>query len=271
MPTNLPREWYLLEEKFRNETKIEEKINLLKQLIAITPKHKGTENLLANLRKKLSRLEEELERKAKKKKRVKAIEKSGDILVSILGLTKSGKSTLLKELTNCNVEISDKPYTTKEPQTGVCFFDGVYIQFVEIPSFFLKEHLSIAHNSDLLLILVKNENELKEMERILEENKLQNKKKIVLRPFPQKEELLKNILSESEIIRVFLKPPGKEVEKKAVVLKKGEKLRDLIEKVNKNWIKTFKFARVFDNSPLSGRRVGLEYEPKDKDIIELHF
>jgi len=285
MPTNLPREWYLLEEKFRNEKNLEKKIELLKELIGITPKHKGTENLLADLRRRLAKLEEMLEKKNKKTgRRIKSIEKSGDILVSILGFTQVGKSTLLKTLTNANVEIDNKPYTTKEPVTGVCFYKGVYIQFVEIPSFFLKEHLSICHSSDLLLLLVRNEEELKELEKILERNKLKDKPKIVTTKTINKSVLLENIeaskefselldgiLREIKIIRVFMKPSGKEVEKRAVVLKDGSTIKDLIEKLNVFWLRSFKFARIFDKTEFSGRRVGLDYQLKDEDIVELHF
>ncbi|MCS7093620.1 MAG: TGS domain-containing protein [Candidatus Aenigmarchaeota archaeon] len=272
MPTNLPREWYIVEESFRNEKSLEKKIELLKQLISLTPKHKGTENLIAQLKKRLSKLESEMERKSRKcGSKVINIEKNGDILVSILGMTKSGKSTLLKKLTNADVEISDKPFTTKEPQTGICFYEGVYIQFVEIPSFFLKEHLSIAHNSDILMILVKNEDELKEIEKILKENRLEKKRKILINPLEENKEILKKIIEESEIVRVFMKPPGKNIEERAVVLKRGRKIKDLIEKINENWLKSFKFARVYDNSIFSGRRVGLEYELKDGDVVEIHF
>ncbi|MDT7858540.1 MAG: TGS domain-containing protein [Candidatus Aenigmarchaeota archaeon] len=285
MPANLPREWYILEEKFRNEKDLEKKIELLRELIGITPKHKGTENLLAELRRRLAKLEEMLEKRSRKTgKKIKLIEKSGDILVSILGFTQVGKSTLLKLLTNANVEIGDNPYTTKEPVTGVCFYKGVYIQFVEIPSFFLREHLSICHSSDLLILLVRNEDELKEMDKILEANRLKNKPKIVMMKSinnsvlfenieanKELSELLDGILKQANIVRVFMKPPGKEVEKRAVVLKEGATIKDLIEKLNSAWLKTFKFARIFDNTEFSSRRVGLEYKLKDEDIVELHF
>jgi len=284
MPANLPREWYVLEEKFRNEKDLEKKVELLRELIGITPKHKGTENLVAELRRRLAKLEEMLERKSKKVgKKVKLVEKSGDILVSILGFTQVGKSTFLRILTNANVEIGDKPYTTKEPVTGVCFYKGVYIQFVEIPSFFLKEHLSICHSSDLLLLLVRNEEELEELEKILEQNKLKNKPRIVERLSNKSmytenaetkrnfSELLDDILKQIKVVRVFMKPPGKEVDKRAVLLREGATVKDLIERINTSWLKTFKFARIFDKTEFSGRRVGLDYQFKDEDIVELHF
>jgi len=279
MPANLPREWYVLEEKVREEKDLKRKIELLEELIKITPKHKGTENLLAELRRRLSKLEETLERKSRKsKKTAKTIEKNGDILVSILGFTQVGKSTLLRALTNANVEISSKPYTTKEPTTGVCFYKGIYIQFVEIPSFFLKEHLSICHSSDLLLLLVRSENELDDLEMILKKNKLEGKPRVIIKndssidSFTQNtSKMLDEIIKKAGIVRVFMKPPGKEIEKRAVVLKEGATVKDLIEKLNSNWLKTFKFARIFDKTEFSGRRVGLEYRLKDEDVVELHF
>jgi ribosome-interacting GTPase 1 len=68
-----------------------------------------------------------------------------------------------------------------------------------------------------------------------------------------------------------MKPPGKEVEERAVVLKEGATMKSLIEKLNVAWLKTFKFARVFDKTRFSGKRVGLDYRLKDEDIVELHF
>ena len=270
MPTNLPTEWYIIEEEYRKE-KGEKKIELLRKLISVTPKHKGTEKLLADLRKKLSKLEKEMEKRSRKIVSTQSIKKTGDILVAILGPTKSGKSTLLKELTNASVEISPTPFTTKEPVTGICLFEGVSIQFVEIPSFFLKRHMTLAHASDVLLLLDAESKSTEDMDKILREHKLENKKKIPWR-FDDKnyQQLLREIIKVSGFIRVFTKPVGKPVEDKAVVMKPNSTVKDLIERINKSWLKTFKFARIFDNTNFSGRKVGLDYVLKDNDIVELH-
>ena len=272
MPANLSAEWYLVDEEYRKTKDLNKKIELLKKLISVTPKHKGTENLLADLRKKLSRLEDEVERKSRKAgRKTETIKKTGDLLVSIIGLAQSGKSTLLKNLTNASVEVSNVPYTTKEPVTGVCFFEGVSIQLVEIPSFFLRKHMAIAHSSDLLLLLLREEKDSEKLYKILEENNLREKKRIVwLSSCKDYHKLLSEILKESKIVRVFAKPVGKPVEGKPVVMKEGSSLKDFIEKVNRSWLKTFKFARIFDDSKFSGRKVGLEYLLKDKDVVEVH-
>jgi ribosome-interacting GTPase 1 len=272
MPTNLPAEWALVEKEYRDVKDLDKKIEALKRLISVTPRHKGCENLLADLRRKLSKLEDQLEKKSKKSGRKKdVIKKTGDIMVSIVGLTQSGKSTLLKTLTNASAEIGYREYTTKEPITGVAFFEGVDIQFVEIPSFFLKNHMNIVHGSDLVLLLARNQIELDKLENILKENRIE-KRKIVLEKVKDLDQsgLLNQIIRESGIVRIFTKPIGRPVEKKAVVLKKGSVVKDLIERINHIWLKNFNFARIFDDTRFSGRKVGLEYVLKDKDKVEIH-
>ena len=286
MPANLPAKWYVLNEKIKEARDLKEKVELLKKLISITPRHKGTENLLADLRKRLSRLKKELKRKKEIKRGRKKIifKKVGDIVVSIVGLTNSGKSLLLKKLTNADVEISKKPFSTTTPKTGVCFFEGVRIQFVEIPSFFLPEHLSIVYNSDIILILLRNDEELgkikdalgklfEEKEKIILLNSTSSQKKFLTLDILSSTDfsfLLKKIIEKSDIIRIFTKPPGKEVEKKAIILKKGAKVKDAIKRINEKFLENFKFAKIYDGSKFSPRRVGLEYELKDGDILEVH-
>lgn len=82
----LKAEWFVIEKEYLEERNLEKKIELLKKLISATPKHKGTENLLADLRRRLSKLEEQLENKARKVgKKQASIKKSCDLLVAILG------------------------------------------------------------------------------------------------------------------------------------------------------------------------------------------
>jgi ribosome-interacting GTPase 1 len=272
MPTNLPREWSLIENEYREAKSLDEKIETLKRLISATPKNKATENLLADLRRKLSKLEKQLEKRSKKSgARKDVIKKTADIMVSIIGLTQSGKSTLLKSLTNASVKIEYGQYITKQPVTGVAFFEGVDIQFVEIPSFFLKNHMNIAHCSDLLLLLTRKDDDLIELENVLKENRLENKKRIVLDTSIEKEKLLHDIIKEVNIIRIFMKPIGKKPERKAFVMKNNCTVRDLIEKINEDWLKIFRFVRIFDDTKFSGRQAGLDYILKDKDIVEIHM
>ncbi len=56
MPTNLPPDYFTVEKRFRAADSTAEKISLLEEMISLVPKHKGTDHLRADLRRKLSRL-----------------------------------------------------------------------------------------------------------------------------------------------------------------------------------------------------------------------
>ncbi|MFW6007258.1 MAG: GTP-binding protein HSR1, partial [Halanaerobiales bacterium] len=62
MPANLTPEYYEAEKAFKNASTIEEKIAALNEMLAVIPKHKGTDKLRADLRKKLSNLKKEKEK-----------------------------------------------------------------------------------------------------------------------------------------------------------------------------------------------------------------
>ena len=56
MPTNLPPEYFDVKKRLRTAKTPAEKITCLEELITIVPKHKGTDKLRADLRKRLSTL-----------------------------------------------------------------------------------------------------------------------------------------------------------------------------------------------------------------------
>jgi len=66
MPANLPPQYFEAEKRYREAKTIEDKIQALKEMLAILPKHKGTDKMKAELRRKLSQLMEEAEKRPKK-------------------------------------------------------------------------------------------------------------------------------------------------------------------------------------------------------------
>ena len=56
MPTNLPPEAHDAERRYKEASTPKEKIACLEEYISAIPKHKGTDRLRADLRKKLSKL-----------------------------------------------------------------------------------------------------------------------------------------------------------------------------------------------------------------------
>lgn len=146
---------------------IPEKIRLMREFVAICPKHKGTSKLLANVRRKIAALEEELERAKARRRgpRVQAfsIPKEGAGQIIILGLTNSGKSSLLASITNAKPEVSPIPYMTRKPIPSMLQYEDIQFQLIEAPALVEgasrgrmhgTQILGLARNSDGLIIMV---------------------------------------------------------------------------------------------------------------------
>ena len=162
MPINADVEYYIAESDYRDAKTTDEKIAALEKMIRLAPKHKGAHTLLAQLKKKLSVLKKESAKaKAAAGKRPKfVIKKEGAAQVCVLGMTNSGKSLLLRTLTNANVKVGEYPFTTKQPAIGMMDYEGVKIQLVEIPATFDAESMSIVRTCDLIMLLLDATKEL---------------------------------------------------------------------------------------------------------------
>ncbi|MEJ2697505.1 MAG: TGS domain-containing protein [Candidatus Sulfobium sp.] len=134
MPANLPPEYFEAEKRFKEAATPQEKVAALEELIATVPKHKGTDKLRADLRKKLSRLREEAARRKKSGKGdLYTVDKQGASQVSLVGFANSGKSALLGSLTNANPVIADYPVSTVMPLAGMMPFEDIQFQLVDLP------------------------------------------------------------------------------------------------------------------------------------------
>ncbi len=179
MPANLPAEAKAKWAKVMEARTPSEKIKALEDFLSSVPKHKGTEKLVSRVRRQIAvlRRQIELEKKKKKGKRHSFfVEKEGDAQIVILGLTKSGKSTLLKRLTNAKVVVSDTPFQTKRPVPGMMVYKGVEFQLVEAPAIIEGassgvgwglQTLALARNADGLILLVDAQGDLKYQYNVL--------------------------------------------------------------------------------------------------------
>ena len=167
MPANLPAEARHKWREASEARKPEDKIRKLQEFLSLVPKHKGTENLRAQVKRKLATLRREIAEKKRKKAGVGGpkffVEKEGDAQIVILGPTNVGRSSLLSLLTNAKVEISNYPYTTKEPTPGMFQHQDLQFQMIETPALMEDsadggawglQTLTAARNADGLLLMI---------------------------------------------------------------------------------------------------------------------
>ena len=160
MPTNLPAEYYNAEELYKAASTPEERIRLLEELISTVPKHKGTDHLRADLRRRLSKLKSSAQSQKKVSRHVSAyqIEKEGAGQVAIVGSPNVGKSALLEALTNASPEVADYPFTTWTPSPGMMDVGGAQIQLIDTPplsdTYIEPALMDLVRRSDLIILVV---------------------------------------------------------------------------------------------------------------------
>ncbi len=158
MPANLPPEYFTAEKRFKQSSAPSEKIAALKYLIATVPKHKGTDKLRADLRKRLSKLKEEPVRKKKGGRGdIYTVDREGASQIALVGFPNSGKSSLLKSLTNASPVIADHPMSTVMPLSGMMPFEDIQFQLVDLPPIGNESTdgwvSGILRNSDVFLLV----------------------------------------------------------------------------------------------------------------------
>lgn len=160
MPANLTPDYLEAEAKFKQAKTTEEKIKALEVMMAVIPKHKGTEKLRGQLKSRMAKLKEELHRRPTIGKAEQAfyIKKEGSAQVLLLGPPNTGKSALFSKMTNAFSEVADYPFTTQKPIPGMMRFENLQIQLVDTPPIQL-DHVepgfsNLVRNADVLLLLV---------------------------------------------------------------------------------------------------------------------
>ena len=170
MPVNLSPEAIAARQRYMQAGSLEEQIKTLREYISAIPKHKGTENLLYNLKKRLSKLQFEQDKKLEQVKKGRgagvtpfSIKKEGAGQIAIVGVTNSGKSSLIKILTNVDTEIAGYPFTTQLPVVGMMPYEDLLIQLIELPAIFEhmnvkggngRQILSAIRNADAIILIV---------------------------------------------------------------------------------------------------------------------
>jgi ribosome-interacting GTPase 1 len=159
---NLTPQYHDAEERFKAATDHGEKLSALREMIALLPKHKGTEKMLAHLRKQLSKLEDEAASAPRgghgHRVEVGHVKREGAGQWVLLGPPNAGKSSLLAALTHAHPEVGDYPFTTRVPLPGMMEFEDVQVQLVDTPAVaegHTEPYLpNLAHDADGVLLVV---------------------------------------------------------------------------------------------------------------------
>jgi small GTP-binding protein len=133
MPANLPPHYFEAEKNFREAKDPLEKIAALEEMLAIMPKHKGTDHLRAELRARIAKLTQLAAKKSGARRASMVIEKEGVAQVAVIGLPNAGKSQLVATVTNASPPAAEYPFTTHSATPGMIEFENIKIQMIDTP------------------------------------------------------------------------------------------------------------------------------------------
>ncbi len=195
MPANLPPQYKEAEGKLKTARTPEEKIAILQEMLAIMPKHKGTDHLKADLRNRISKLEKlKGSRKARGRGESKfAVEKEGAAQVAVVGPPNCGKSSLISSLTNSPVSVGDYPFTTSLPTPRMMAYGDIAIQFVDMPpvtsDFIEWWQTAIVRGADLTIVVsdLSSDTLLEDTEMVM--NKLSSSRISLTNTVPEEREI----------------------------------------------------------------------------------
>ncbi|NLI80824.1 MAG: TGS domain-containing protein [Deltaproteobacteria bacterium] len=135
MPANLPPPYFEAEKRYREARTSEEKLEALEEMLTIMPKHKGTDKLRADLRRRIAKVKEQsqLKKGGVRRDTAFAVEREGAAQVVLVGPPNTGKSSLVATLTNASPEVAHFPHSTWKPTPGMALYENVQFQLVDTP------------------------------------------------------------------------------------------------------------------------------------------
>jgi small GTP-binding protein len=300
MSTNAGPEYFTAEKRYLAAQTLEQKMFYLEEMIKFAPKHKGSENMVAELKKRLNKLKDKKEKSKKTGKTTQKTIKKEGFQVVLLGFPNVGKSSLLSKLTNAHPLISSIPFTTSSAEVGTLFHQGIKAQIVDLPAIGSERFdIGLVNTADLILIIVNDLSQINQITPLLsrasgEKITLFNKTDLLseeeLRKLEEKikskrlntlpistitnqnlEELKERIIKSMKVIRIYTKEPRKPTSSLPMILKENSTVKNAAENILKGFSQRVKETRVTGpSSKFPNQKVGLSHVLKDKDIVEFH-
>jgi hypothetical protein len=169
MPTNLPEKAKAQWRRVASIKDPELKLNVLIKFYSMIPKHKGTKNLVKQVKRQIAKLREELEykRKIKFKQFVDSwnLEKHGVARIALVGDDYNNVISLFRLLTG--IDAKNKIWKF-EPIYGILECGNLQFQTVLLPPLFISENLdykiiNYCKKSDIIFVAISNRKRLDEM------------------------------------------------------------------------------------------------------------
>jgi ribosome-interacting GTPase 1 len=159
MPANLTPQYFEAERLYKEATSPQEKIHALKQMYAVIPKHKGTEKLQADIKRKISKLTEDIDQTKKAGRRHSDyVKRDGAGQIVLVGPPNAGKSSLIDALTHATPEVAPYPFTTTKPLPAMMPYKDIQIQMVDMPPIgvdYYEAWLSnVIRDCDIVLLVI---------------------------------------------------------------------------------------------------------------------
>lgn len=137
MPANLTPDYRAAEAAFRNARDPRERLACLREMLRVIPKHKGTDHLQGDIKRRIKELAEELERPQKGGARggpSLVVRPEGGAQLALIGPPNAGKSSLHARLTGSAAAAAAYPFTTQYPEPGMMPHEDVQFQLVDLPA-----------------------------------------------------------------------------------------------------------------------------------------
>jgi len=297
MAANLSPEFLAAERDYQGARTHAERLAALEHMLATVPKHKATEKLQADIKRRLSQTRRETPKGGAHAIPFYHIEKEGAGQVALLGPPNSGKSQLLCSLTHARPEVAAYPFTTRLPTPGMMRFENVQIQLIDLPAIspeFTEPWLPqvIRHADTGALVVDVNDpailDEVEFVPNILNASRLPVPKLLVANKADlpgardnyealcdlygdryrciavsaltglNLEQFARALFELLGLVRIYTKPPGKKVDLTSpFVLHRGQTVADAARMVHKDFAEHMKYARLYRGA---GEREGLMVE-----------
>jgi ribosome-interacting GTPase 1 len=138
MPANLSPEYKAAEAAFRKAREPRERLERLREMLRAIPKHKGTDHLQADIKRRIKELSEEVEGPRRggpaRSGPALVVHPEGAAQLALVGPPSTGKSALHARLTGSSASVGDYPFTTQFPEPGMMIWEDIHFQLVDLPA-----------------------------------------------------------------------------------------------------------------------------------------